>query len=516
MDSSQCDWEHAKLSPRFMKSIRFAIAKNAFANVIRGGASAVVAIVLPHFLTRSLGPDRFAGWALMLQLAGYANYLDFGLQTAVARYMAGALEKGDKEACDRLLSTAISILTVAGAIAVLGLGVIAWQVPHLFNTVSPNLAGEIGLGVAILGISAAIGLPLSAYSGVLIGLQRNEFPAIAIASSRILGAVAVLLVVRHTQSLVWLSCCVAGFNLLAAFAQYAIAKKLLPWLRFKIVSVERAMTTELIRYCSTLSIWSFSMLLVSGLDVTIVGLFKFSAAGAYSIATTLVMFFTGLISAAFSAMLAPIAALQARQDYSRISRLILTTTRINSYLSIGAIVITFLFGETLIRAWVGPSYLAITFPVLKILLIAQTIRLVGNAYGTALISLGLQRYGLLPALLEGSLNLVLSIVGMVFLGPLGVAWATLIAAAIAISVTVFFVVPRVEVLSIRRSKFIFEGVLVPTLPFLPICIWLVARDWYVRVFPASGVHANWLAVLLMLVTMVLVGRDVAALHRSNS
>ena len=56
-----------------MRSIRFTIAKNASANVIRGGASAVVAIVLPHFLTRSLGVDRFAGWALMLQVAKHTQ-----------------------------------------------------------------------------------------------------------------------------------------------------------------------------------------------------------------------------------------------------------------------------------------------------------------------------------------------------------------------------------------------------------------------------------------------------------
>src|SRR3984885_5845711 len=210
-----------------MRSLRFTIANNAIANLIRGGASAVVALVLPHFLTHSLGPDRFAGWALMLQLAAYANYLDFGLQTAVARYLAGALERGNQEQCDRLVSNAVAILAIAGAIAVFILGLIAWQLPHLFRSVPGILTGEIGLGLTILGVVAAINLPLSVYTGVLIGMQRNEYPAIAMAISRVFGAVAVILVAHRTQSLVWLAICIGGVNLIASLSQNLIFRGLL-------------------------------------------------------------------------------------------------------------------------------------------------------------------------------------------------------------------------------------------------------------------------------------------------
>src|SRR5690348_3179293 len=101
--------------------LKFTIAKNAFANVMRGGASAVVALALPHFLTKSLSVDRFAAWALMLQVAAYANYLDFGIQTAVARYLAGAIERNDKEERQGLVNTAFALLSGAGVLALVGL-----------------------------------------------------------------------------------------------------------------------------------------------------------------------------------------------------------------------------------------------------------------------------------------------------------------------------------------------------------------------------------------------------------
>jgi len=497
-----------------MRSLRFTIAKNAIANLIRGGASAVVAIVLPHFLTRSLGPDRFAGWALMLQLAAYANYLDFGVQTAVARYLAGALEKGDQQQRDRLFSNAFAILTVAGMIAVCGLGIIAWQLPHLFRSIPASLAGEIGSGVLILGFVAAMNLPLSVYTGVLIGMQRNEFPAIAIATSRLFGAVAVLLVLHWTHSLAWLAFCIGGFNLVAGLVQCAIAKKLLPTLRFSFAFLDRATTVELIRYCSTLSVWSFGMLLVSGLDVTIVGLFDFKAVGAYSIAATLIMFFTGLNSAAFSAMLAPVAVLQARQEFDRISRLVIVTTRLNSYLSMAAVVVTYLFGEELVRVWVGPAYLAITLPVLKILLIAQAVRLVGSAYGTALVAMGLQRYGLVPVLAEGVLNLLFSVLGMILIGPAGVAWATLGAASVALCITISVVMPRVKEFSVNGRIFVREGILTPLLPFIPVCVWTLCRGSHEIRSRASGVFSALPMTLVILLTITLVGWTMAGARRS--
>jgi O-antigen/teichoic acid export membrane protein len=497
-----------------MRSLRFTVAKNAVANIVRGGASAVVAVVLPHFLTRSLGPDRFAGWALMLQLAAYANYLDFGVQTAVARYLAGALEKGDQFQRDRLFSNALAMLSVAGIIALSGLGIVAWQLPHMFRSVPAGLAGDIGAGVLILGFASAINLPLSAYTGVLVGMQRNEFPAIAIALSRLLGAVAVILAAHRTHSLAWLAACIAAFNLLAGLVQYAIVKKLLPALRFSFAFLDRTTTAELIRYCSTLSVWSFAMLLVTGLDVTIVGFFNFQAVGAYSLAATLIMFFTGLNAAAFSAMMAPVAVLQTRKDYSRIRQMVLVTTRLNSYASLITIVLACLFGSVLVRIWVGSAYLTSTLPILEILLIAQAIRLVGSAYGTVMISMGLQRYGIVSALVEGASNLLLSILGMVLVGPAGVAWATLIAALLGLGVITLAVIPRIRELSITSGMFIQQGIVIPLLPFLPFFLWIAWHHSYGSRNESGNPFYSLPESMALLLTMVLVAKGIANVRSS--
>ena len=95
------------------KREEFVLLKNAAANVVRGGAAAIVALILPPFLTRLMNPDSYGTWALVLQLSAYVGYLDFGIQTAIGRFMAHANARGDTEHRDRVVSTATVALGVA-------------------------------------------------------------------------------------------------------------------------------------------------------------------------------------------------------------------------------------------------------------------------------------------------------------------------------------------------------------------------------------------------------------------
>lgn len=94
------------------------VAKNSFANLVRGGAGALVALFLPPFLTRSMSPAAYGAWALVLQLSAYVGYLDFGIQTAVGRFVARANELRDAQLRDQIVNTSFAILGVAGVLAI--------------------------------------------------------------------------------------------------------------------------------------------------------------------------------------------------------------------------------------------------------------------------------------------------------------------------------------------------------------------------------------------------------------
>jgi O-antigen/teichoic acid export membrane protein len=480
-----------------MMGLRLVVLKNAAANVVRGGASFIVALALPHFLTHSLSVDRYSAWVLMLQIAAYANFLDFGLQTAVARYVAQAVERSDERYLNEVVSTAFFMMLAAALVALTVAAVVVAQIPHLFHKAPLNLIGELRGGAMTLSTAAALTLFLSVFTGILVGLHRNEFPALAIGTTRLLGALAVIIVVRFTPSLIWMALCFGSFNVLGALWQLALALRLLPRMRVALRCVRRAMLRELAHYCAGLAAFSFGMLLVGGLDLTIVGYFAFAAAGYYGIASTVVGFVTGMSGAVYSALLAPMAVLQERGEQSRIRALVLDSSRLGSYVSIAVVVLLVLAGRPLMSLWVGPSYASEALPILEILLWAQVIRLTASGYSTALVAMGQQHYGIAGAVAEGATNLVFSVIGARLIGPVGVAWGTVVGAVCGVLWAIFYTMRRARTVPVDGRAFGREVVLRPVACFLPLLGFLLLRN---------RMHAGsfWLAAAFLTTTILII------------
>lgn len=493
----------------------FTVVKNALANIVRGGATAVVALVLPHFLTRALDTDRFAAWALMLQIAAYAGYLDFGLQTTVARYFSQAIERGDHDQRDKLVSTAFGLLTGAAVLVFAVIGAVVWQLPRLFSRIPAALVGDMRGGVLVLAASAALMLPMSAFTGVLIGLHRNEYPALAIGGSRIAGAISVLLVVKHTHSLVWLASCVAATNLLGGVVQVVFAKFLVPSLQIAWSLASVTVARNLSAFSAGIMIWSLSGLLVSGLDLTVLGYFSFKSVGYYAIGSALVVFIAGINGAVSSALMTPLAALHATAATDRIRSITLRVTRLGTYVNILLTCGIFLAGHLLLRAWVGNSYALQADPILEILMVATTIRLVAGPYGAMLIATGQQRQGIAQGVVEGVTNLVSSIALAYWLGPIGVAIGTLVGAVCGLLWTCIFTLSWAKEFPLPRSTFVLEGILRPIAGTLPLLLFTAL--WYKR--PVTSVSLGVLAIccaLTYLLTARLSGVLPARLQLSHA
>jgi O-antigen/teichoic acid export membrane protein len=458
-----------------LKRLGFIVVKNAIANIVRGGASAVVAILLPYFLTKELDHDRFPAWVLMLQIASYANYLNFGIQTAISRFLAQAVERDDARAQDELVSTALAMLFGAAVVAFLAFSVTIIFLPTLLPEAPRYLIGEIRLGTSALALSAVLLLPLALYSGILVGLHRNELPAMAIGSTRILGAVFVIVAARRTHSLVTLAVWIAVWNLIGGIVPYFFSKRLLPGLHVAARNITSAKAKELSKYCAGLTVFSVGMLLVSGLDVTIVGYNAFHEAGYYAIATSLITFVSGMSASIFSAFMTPMAVLQERKEYARISGLVIRTARVSTYVTLSFFIMTFLFGEPLLRRWIGQDYAIPALAILQILAAAQAVRLLGSSYSVALIATGQQKYGTGTALVEGGCNFILSVVAVRWMGATGVAVGTLVGAVIGITMLIWYVMPRVKSIQVQGREFTKEAVLRPVICLSPLLITISLR-----------------------------------------
>lgn len=453
-----------------MTSLRWTVLKNAASNTVRGGAGAAVAFILPAVLTRALDRDHFAAWSLLLQIAAIVTFLNFGVQTAVARFVAQAMERRDDDERDGYISTAFYMLSAAGIVAFLVVSGVAWLIPVLYKEAPIHLLSELREGVIVLAAFSALALPTAAFTGVFVGLQKNEYPALTVGGSRLAGACLVVAAVHYTHSLPIMAGLIGSMNFGGGVLLYLLARRMLPTMRISLGAISKRYLRTMTSFCAGLSVWSFSLFLVGGLDLIIVGHFRFSGMAYYSVASSMVLVIAGLGSAATTALLAPAAVMHARSEYDRLGAMVLRTTRYTVLLLVIVSFPLFLMGTPILTLWVGAAYARESMPILEVLLLANIIRVAGAPYSTALVGAGEHVRVIFSPLFEGFTNLAVSLIAGYYLGPIGVAVGTLVGGIGGVGVNIVYNIPRIPEVNMKRSVYILRGLMQPVFELSPALV----------------------------------------------
>jgi O-antigen/teichoic acid export membrane protein len=479
---------------------RLTLIKNAIANVVRGGAAALVAILLPPFLTRLMSPDAFGAWSLVLQLSAFVGYLDFGIQTAIGRFVAHTGESGDAAHRDRILNTSLAALVSAGALGVAGSVGLALLLPRIFHQIPALLLHDSRWALILVGSSLALGLPCSVFNGIFVGLQRYEIPAVVIGGSRLISAVFLVLIVRQGGNLTEMAAAVATVNLASYGLQYLLYRRMCPRVHFSSQLVARQAGRELLDYCLSLSIWSFATLLVTGLDIALVGFFDFRSVAYYTAAATLITFILGLQNAVFSAMIPAAAVLEARSDTSELGRILLSTTRYGMFLLLASGVPLLVATKPILSVWVGRDYAQHASLILKVLVAANIIRLSAVPYAMLLIGTGQQRLVTVSPLIEGFSNLAVSLIAGALIGAVGVAVGTFVGAIIGILCNFVYNFPRSTRIAASRALYFRDGYLRPF-----VCVSPALLIWPLHSLSFTWLESTVAACVLMLIATWAIG-----------
>lgn len=452
---------------------KLVILKNAFANVARGGANAIVTIALPPVLTRAMTAESYGAWALILQLSAYVGYFDFGLQSAVGRFVAHCNERGDHNHRDSIVSTSTVALTAAGLLSFLVLAALAFLFPEMLHKMSAGLRSQARIALLLVSGSLALGLPASVLHGIFVGLQRNEIAAYIIGGSRLIGAAALVFTVLQGKGLIIMAVALALVNVASYGVAYFTSQKVAPDIRFERKLIKFSVAKELFDYCYSLTIWSFGMLLVTGLDLVFVAIFQYSAVPYYAVAAGLVTFLVGFQNAIFTAMMPAAAVLHARGDSDSLGRLLIRSSRYGTFLLVFTGLPLMLFAMPILRIWVGQAYATQASRYLFILVLANIIRLFLTPYAVTLIGTGQQRLIILSPLAEGFTNLAGGIVLGYFLGAIGIAYSTLLGAVVGVLINLFYNMPRTTDIKFRILDYLKDALLRPitfTIPLVCGCV----------------------------------------------
>lgn len=475
------------------------IAKNSLANLMRLGVGVLVAMLLPPFLTRRLSHDMYAAWVLILQLSAYAAIFELGLQSAISKFVAQHHATEDHEATSSVVSTATALLGVSAVCALVAVAALVWQVPNLFRQLTPSLVHEVRLGILLVGGATALALPATALASTFQGVQRYKIPMAIGGGSQVLSGIAIVLAVFRHASLIVMGACVAAITLCAALVQVAAWRRYLSHVKVSVAIVTRQMTRTILAYCASMSVWSFAMLFVSGLDTTIVGHFDFKATGYYAVAASLTNFVILTVGSIFGPLLPAVSALAAVDDRSGIASLTLRTTRFCAVLLVLTGLPLLLYGYPILSIWVGADYARHSLLLMEILTIANMVRLSMLPYSVAVVGDGLQRYGFIAAIGEAVVNFGVSIALASRFGAVGVAVGTVVGGVVSVGLH-FFCTMRYtsRAIPVRRVELILRGLARPLACAIP----LFAFFFFCRGNPA--IHGFFPPAVVTVLTAILI------------
>ncbi len=268
------DLEQA-LIPRPAGGAAATFTRNSLISVGRLLANTVVALLLPAYLTHRLPVKTYSAWVLLLQMSAYVGYLDFGVQTAVAKYVAEFEAKADSTGAGMRASAGLALMSLAAVLGVILTLTLAWRVPYLFAQMPPALYPSVRISLVLIGVSLSLGLLGSVPSAIFLGLQRYSVPMVISLVNRALFTIVVISTVFLHGSLAVMGAGAAAINVATGMIQISAWRRMASHVRLSFAGLDRSVLKQMLSYCSVMGIWTVGMLCVSGLDVTIVGHFDF-------------------------------------------------------------------------------------------------------------------------------------------------------------------------------------------------------------------------------------------------
>ena len=478
--------------------------RNSAANVARLGFTSLIAILLPAYLTHRLPVEIYGAWVLILQLGAYVGYLDFGVQTAVSKYIAEYEAQGDLAGCSRCASVGLAIMVAASIAGVLLTVGLAWAVPLLFRKMPADLYNGVRISIVFVGTSLSINLIASVFSAVFLGLQRYQVPMITTVVGKLLYGIAIVWAVYLHTSLAVMGAAVALANLLSALLQVIAWKRLASHVRVTLAAVDRGMLRQMLGYCAILTIWSVCMLFIGGIDLTIVGHYDFQQVAFYSIATAPTTFILMLVGAVLGPLLPASSALSTERTAEQMGDILLRTTRYGTVILLASGLPMLVAGYWILRVWVGANYAEHSLQFLRILLLANIVRHLCAPYATMVVATAKQRVATASAVTEAAVNLVASIWLAQHYGAMGVAAGTLVGSFAGVAMHFAVSMHYTRNIAVSRLKLFVSGMVRPSIMAIPsLLLW---RQWWYAGAPAISLQVWFLwavttALLAWLVSM---------------
>ncbi|MCG3204773.1 MAG: hypothetical protein KCHDKBKB_01490 [Elusimicrobia bacterium] len=414
----------------------------------------VISFFMMPYMVTHLGDHMYGIWTIVAEFLWYYGLLDFGLSSAIGRFLSRAIGRKDAKEIQSVTATAF-YLTV-------GLGFVAMMVTFLFTLKAGWIVKDANdlsifrILLFIVGINFACEFPVRVFNAVLGANLRFDIRNIITIIKNLLIPFLVVLAIRMGWGVIG----IAWVTLLASIGDSIVriymARRIEPSLSlaWSHVAVERI--RQLFGYSVYAFVGKIADILRFKIDLFIISsMLGLSAVTHYFIGARLLDYFMKFVSSSVEVIAPVFSQDDGRNNYDAIRGNLFFVTKISSYLALflggGAL----FFGQSFIERWMGPGY-PNSYRVLVILIIPAILALVQSPGEHLLYSVSKHRFLAFWGLAEGMVNALISIYMAKSHGILGVAFGTAIPMFIRYMAQPLYVSRQVHLPLFSYSKMILD------------------------------------------------------------
>jgi O-antigen/teichoic acid export membrane protein len=317
----------------------------------------VAGFIVPRLIDRNLSQEALGLWDLAWSFVVYFALIQIGVTSSINRYVAFHRTKGDFERVNQVVSSAAFIMRGMAAVVVVAAALSMWGIGHAFHT---NLGNHVPVArwlVFLLGINVAVQISTTVYASVLTGCHRWDLHngVQALTSALAVGGMVIALLMGQgliTLALVHLAGEAVG-RLVRAVAAYRVC----PWLEIRREHFRWTEARAMLAFGGKASASHVSqMVMNSTISLMIAAYLGPAALAFYSRPLSLMRNITVLINKYAMVFSPTISSLQAAGEDIAVRELAVKATRGGLYIALPGLVFLLVFGEEVLRVWMGPKY----------------------------------------------------------------------------------------------------------------------------------------------------------------